>query len=89
MPHEDNGEPNATERVSSDLAGPMKLFSIGKSPNFVTLGNIYSGYSLLRFVAWRCDAGDAIMERMCELENLINGTLYSLKSINCKTLKWI
>lgn len=62
---------------------------MGKSRYILTLLGSYSGHSLVRFVAPESEAGRAGLEMVCELENLMNGSLRRLTCINRKTIEWI
>lgn len=89
MAYEERGAAKPLERVFSDLVGSMKHSSIGRSRYFVTLLDSYSGYSIARFLARKSETGDAVVEMVHELENLLNGSLQRLTSINRNTLKWM
>lgn len=41
----------------------------------------------MRLVAHKSEAGDAVMEMLCELNSLLNGSLQHLTSIDCNVLK--
>lgn len=79
--YEERGAAKPLERVFLDPAGPMKHRFIGRARCFVTSLDSYSGYSLVRFVAHKSEAGDPEMEMVCELKNLLNGSLRRLRAI--------
>lgn len=89
MACEDRGAPKILERVLSDLVDPMIHTSIGGLRYLLILLDSYSGYSLVRFVARKIEAGDAVIKMVRELEYLMNGSLRQLTSINCNSLKWM
>lgn len=55
----------------------------------MTLLDSCSGYSLVRFVARKSNAADTVIQMVRELDNLLNGSLRWLSSINRNTLKWV
>lgn len=62
------------ERVYSDVMGPTRRPSLGKSKYFVTLLDEFSGYTIVRFLHRKSETASAVTETMREMENLFNGT---------------
>lgn len=87
--YDERGATKPQERAFSELVGPMKHRSIRRSSFFFTLLDSYRGYSLVQIVTHKSEAGDVVMEMVCELENLLYENLRRLASINRNTVKWI
>lgn len=86
MEIEERGAAKPLERVCSDLVGPVMHCCIRGSRYFVILRDLYSGYYMVKFVTHRNEAGASVIMMARELENLLNGNLRRLTSINRNTL---
>lgn len=58
------------ECVFTDLVGPMRHQSLVNSRYFVTLLDDFSGYSLVCFITCKSEAGERLIDMICEVEGL-------------------
>lgn len=79
----------AIERVYKNLVGPIRQQSHRKSKYFVTLLDDFTGYSLVRFLYLKSEAGDGVIEMIKEIQTLSHSRIGTLTSTNHKTVKWI
>lgn len=79
------------ERVFTELVGPIKVESMNHSKYFITLVDEYSGYSMVRFLKWKGQAADSLMEMILETEKLFNSKVDNLYLIRGKSVlqKWL
>lgn len=79
---EDTAATKGLERIYSELVGPTRYQPIGRSNYFVAVFNSFSGYSLVRLIHHKSEAGGAVFEILTKLENLFNSETKNLTLIN-------
>lgn len=77
------------DRVFSDLVGPMIYESKGKSKYLVTVFDLFSRYSLVRYIHLKIDIGNAFIELVNELESLLNKKAIGFTTISKKPVGWL
>lgn len=77
------------DRAYSDSVRPMEYRYIGNSKYFVMLSDDCSGYSLARFLAFKSEMSDTVVEMIQEIELLYNFRVKKPTCINCYNVKWL
>lgn len=67
---------NALDQIHSDVVGPIAQTSYDRSKYFVTVMDEFSGYSLMRFIAQKSEAGMAVKDMIRQLEVLLTPKSY-------------
>lgn len=82
------GSPKPAGEVYTNLVGPIKTKSQGKSRYFITLMETYSGFSLARFLSKKNETANAVINMVKELESLVDCRIGTLECVERMTVKW-
>lgn len=77
------------EQAFLDVVGPMCQESITKLCDFVTLIDLFSGFSLFRFADRKCKVANTVVARFQKLKVLYSTRIRKITCINCNNFKLI